>query len=79
MAMLAGSIVLTWMYEGAGTSILIAAIWHTALNLGSATQAGEGLPAALISVVVIGWGFLVARRWHRQEAGSRAVDAHAIT
>jgi uncharacterized protein len=79
MAMLAGSIVLTWMYEGAGASILIAAIWHTALNLGSATQAGEGLPAALISVVVIGWGFLVARRWHRQEAGSRAVDAHAIT
>jgi membrane protease YdiL (CAAX protease family) len=79
IAMLAGSIVLTWIYEGAGASILLAAIWHTALNMGSATRAGEGLLAIVVSAVVIGWAFLIARSWHRQEAESKTLDAHAIS
>jgi hypothetical protein len=49
IAMLAGAIVLIWIYEGAGASILLAALWHTALNLGSATRGGEGLLAVLVS------------------------------
>jgi hypothetical protein len=72
VAMFAGAIVLTFIYEGAGASILLAAIWHTAPNMGSATEAGEGLVAAVVSAFVIGWGFLVARTWRRREDDAQA-------
>jgi uncharacterized protein len=37
VGLLAGAIVLTWIYEGSGSSVLLVALWHTSLNLGSAT------------------------------------------
>ena len=45
----AGAIVLTWIYEGAGCSVLLVALWHTSFNLGSATRAGEGVIAPLVT------------------------------
>jgi hypothetical protein len=35
-----GAIMLMWMYEGARSSILIVALWHLSLNIGSATKGG---------------------------------------
>ncbi|MGV9825333.1 CPBP family glutamic-type intramembrane protease [Gordonia sp. NPDC003429] len=73
----AGSVVLAWMYAGAGHSVLIVALWHTAFNLTSATDAASGLPAAVSSTLVmfaavaIGIGAVVAaRRRTRHAAGS---------
>jgi membrane protease YdiL (CAAX protease family) len=48
-----GSIVLTWIYAHAHHSILVVALWHTAYNFTSATDAAEGLPAALSSTLVM--------------------------
>ncbi|HTG46865.1 MAG TPA: CPBP family intramembrane glutamic endopeptidase [Actinomycetota bacterium] len=62
LSLAAGSIVLTWLAEGSG-SILIVALWHTALNLGSATDAAAGGVAVLTSVVVIVWAVRVIRGW----------------
>lgn len=59
----AGSIVLTWLYEGAGCSVLLVALWHTSFNLGSATRAAEGVIAALVTVFVIVSAFVIARGW----------------
>ena len=72
----AGSIVLTWMSEGSG-SILIVALWHTMLNLGSATDAAAGFVAALTTTVVIVWAVRIVRRWRDAEPGSPHTSAAA--
>jgi uncharacterized protein len=63
----AGAIVLTWLYEGAGCSLLLVALWHTSFNLGSATRAGEGVIAPLVTVFVIVSAFVIARGWRRSD------------
>jgi membrane protease YdiL (CAAX protease family) len=63
----AGSIVLTWLYEGAGCSVLLVALWHTSFNLGSATRAGEGVIAPLVTVFVVVSAFVIARGWRRSD------------
>jgi hypothetical protein len=60
LGIFSGAIVLTWIYEGSGASVLLVALWHTCLNLGSATEAGAGLPAAMVTVLVIGWALVVS-------------------
>ncbi len=49
-----GAIVLTWLYNRSGGSILLVAIWHATYNLVSGTDAAEGLLAATATTVVIG-------------------------
>jgi membrane protease YdiL (CAAX protease family) len=76
----AGAIVLTWLYEGAGCSVLLAVLWHTSFNLGSATRAGEGVIAPLVTVFVVVSAFVIARGWHRSDQlrpGSSKVPASA--
>ena len=70
LGIFAGAVVLTWMYEGARSSILIVALWHLSLNIGSATKAGEGAPAVVVTMFVIVWSIFVSRGWRRRdEAG----------
>jgi membrane protease YdiL (CAAX protease family) len=67
----AGSLVLTWLYQGSRRSILLVAVWHTAFNFTSATPAARGMVAALTStlVMIAALAILVAdwrnRRPHR--------------
>ena len=49
----AGSVVLTWVYLGSGRSIWVVALWHTAFNLVTGTEAGGGLAAPVVSAAVI--------------------------
>lgn len=48
-----GSIVLTWLYNRTGGSILTCAVWHGTYNLTTATAAGSGIIAAITSTLVI--------------------------
>ena len=48
-----GSIVLTWLYNRSGESILIVAIWHGTYNLASGTEAVKGTIAAVVSTLVM--------------------------
>jgi membrane protease YdiL (CAAX protease family) len=48
-----GAIVLTWLYNRSGGSILLVAVWHTGYNLVSGTAAGSGLLAAISTTAVI--------------------------
>jgi membrane protease YdiL (CAAX protease family) len=63
IGLLAGSIVLTFLYRCAGESILLVAAWHTAFNLTSATEATRGLGAAMASTVVMVAALVIAIRW----------------
>ena len=44
-----------------------AALWHSSFNLGSATRAGEGVIAPLVTVFVVVSAFVIARGWRRSD------------
>jgi membrane protease YdiL (CAAX protease family) len=48
-----GSIVYTWLYNNTKGSVFMAILFHGVFNFITASKAGEGLPAALISTVTI--------------------------
>jgi membrane protease YdiL (CAAX protease family) len=49
-----GSVVLTWLYNRSGASILIVAVWHATFNMfGGATDATQGTIAAVVSTAVM--------------------------
>jgi hypothetical protein len=53
--------------ERARSTILIVALWHLALNLGSATKAGEGIPSVVVTMFVIVWSIAITRAWRRRD------------
>lgn len=59
VGLLAGSVVLAWIYRGGGSSIPLVACWHIAFNLSSATLAARGLIAAISSTVVMVWAVVI--------------------
>lgn len=62
IGLMAGAVVLGWLYERARFSLLIVALFHTFLNMASATPATEGVPAAVTTAAVIVWAVLILRR-----------------
>jgi hypothetical protein len=73
IGMLADSVVLTWMCEGTRSSILVVALWHPWLNLGSATTAGEGT-VSVVTMFVIAWSIVIARAWRRRGEDATRTD-----
>jgi membrane protease YdiL (CAAX protease family) len=65
-----GSVVLAWLYESAGSSILIVAVWHGTYNLTSATAGAHGLVAAVVSTGVMVLAAVIA--WHARRASGHA-------
>ena len=60
IGLLAGAITFTWLYNSAGSSILMVAIWHGLFNYTTAcTSCKTGPIAAIISTLVMVWAFLV--------------------
>ncbi|MBO4207106.1 CPBP family intramembrane glutamic endopeptidase [Micromonospora echinofusca] len=53
VGLLAGSVLLTWLYRSAAHSVLIVAAWHTAFNFATATRAAAGVAAAAVSTLVM--------------------------
>ena len=62
IGVLAGSIVLTWLYNKSGGSILSVALWHASFNFVSASPNAGGLAAAVTTTLTIGWAVFVV--WH---------------
>ena len=67
VSIIAGSVVLAWMYLGCGASIWIVALWHTVFNLVTAVPAGADLAGPLISAAVITTAIVLLR--HTQTVG----------
>ena len=55
LGMLAGAVVLAYVYNAAGGGIAAAACWHVAYNLSSASAAAAGTVAAVATTVVMTW------------------------
>jgi membrane protease YdiL (CAAX protease family) len=56
-----GSIVLTWLYNRTGGSILACAIWHGLFNIATATVAASGTLAGVTSAFVVVQAILLLR------------------
>jgi len=54
-----GAIVYTWLYNSTGGSVLMAILFHGSFNFITATKAGEGPAAAIVSVLIMVWAVLV--------------------
>ena len=59
IGLFAGAIVFTWLFNSAEGSILIVAIWHGCFNYISASNAGNGLLATVVSTIVMIWAVVV--------------------
>lgn len=70
VGLVAGSIVLTWMYRASGGSTGIAVLFHTFLNLGSATTATAGVAPAVSALVIVAAVVIVAAERRRGQAPS---------
>ena len=57
-----GSVFLTWLYQSASCSILIVALWHTAYNFSTATEASSGGAAVVATAVVATAAVVILRR-----------------
>ncbi len=72
IGIVSGSVVLTWLYYGAGQSILAVAIWHAAYDM--ATSGTSGTIQGIVSALVIAQAILLWRLHHRSlKHGSRPV------
>lgn len=60
LGLVAGAVVLGWLYERSQGSLVVVAIFHTGLNLASATAATESV-AAVTSAVIILWAVWILR------------------
>jgi membrane protease YdiL (CAAX protease family) len=54
-----GAVILTWLYNQSGGSILLVAVWHGLYNFASGTQATTGMVAAVVSTLVMIQGVLL--------------------
>jgi uncharacterized protein len=59
IGLFAGAIVFTWLFNSSGSSILILAVWHGCFNFISATDAGNGILAAVVSTIVMVWAVVI--------------------
>jgi membrane protease YdiL (CAAX protease family) len=71
-ALACGSIVLTWLYNGTGGSVLACAVWHGLFNVVTATAAASGIVAAVTSALVILQAIVLVRLERRARRRGRA-------
>jgi membrane protease YdiL (CAAX protease family) len=80
LGLAAGAVVLTWLYNRTGGSVLAVAVWHGSFNLATGTRAAQGVLAAAVSTVVMIWGVeLVVREVRAQRRREPSVLAAART
>jgi deazaflavin-dependent oxidoreductase (nitroreductase family) len=63
LGLVAGAMVLTWLYVGSGGSIWIVALWHLSYNFASVSTAGRGAAGSIVYAAIIVWALAVGVAW----------------
>lgn len=59
LGVLAGAIVLTWLYNTTEGSVLMVAVWHGVFDFISASKASDGYIAALMTAAIMIWAVVI--------------------
>jgi membrane protease YdiL (CAAX protease family) len=62
LGMLTGTIFLTWLYNGSRGSLLMVILWHATYDFITASKAGEGVVAAIVTALVMVWAVVLVVR-----------------
>lgn len=63
LGILAGAVVLTWLYNSSGGSVVAVVLWHASFNFVTASPNAGGLVAAVTSSLVMVWAVAVVWRY----------------
>ena len=74
LGILAGAIVLTWLYNSSHGSVLAVVLWHASFNFVSASPNAGGFVAAVTSILVIVWAVVIV--WRYRTATLAAAPKH---
>jgi len=74
LGILAGTIVLTWLYNSSHGSVLAVVLWHASFNFVSASPNAGGFVAAVTSTLVMVWAVVIV--WRYRAATLAAAPKH---
>jgi uncharacterized protein len=57
--LMSGAILFTWIYNSTDGSLMAVALWHGTFNFITASKAGDGLGAAIMSAMVMVWAVVL--------------------
>lgn len=72
LGLMCGAVLFTWLFNSSNGSILIVAIWHGCFNFMSASDAGSGVLAAVVSTLVMVWAVVVILWFRPQKLSTHA-------
>jgi membrane protease YdiL (CAAX protease family) len=75
----AGAVVLTWLFNNSGASVLPAMLWHASFNFVTASPNASGPVAAVISAAVMVWAAAILWRYSPQTFTTRRRPVRADT
>ena len=74
LGILAGAIVLTWLYNSSHGSVTAVVLWHASFNFVTASPSAGGLVAAITSSLVMAWAVVIV--WRYRPATLAAAPKH---